>query len=104
MMTHFSCPVPCVFLCFQSQIKKSSVRLAVKKLKNCHTIFGSPLYVFALIYLHFEITYDVRQIHNIRSKMVSVLREKFAHLNLTFSIGGQISFDVSVQQPHCSYQ
>ena len=27
--------------------------------------------------------------------MVSVLREKFAHLNLTFSIGGQISFDVS---------
>lgn len=26
--------------------------------------------------------------------MVSVLREKFAHLNLTFSIGGQISFDV----------
>ena len=35
------------------------------------------------------------QVHNIRSKMVSVLREKFAHLNLTFSIGGQISFDVS---------
>jgi phosphomannomutase len=28
--------------------------------------------------------------------MVSILREKFAHLNLTFSIGGQISFDVSV--------
>lgn len=27
--------------------------------------------------------------------MVSVLREKFAHFNLTFSIGGQISFDVS---------
>lgn len=27
--------------------------------------------------------------------MVSILREKFAHLNLTFSIGGQISFDVS---------
>ncbi|XP_028784279.1 phosphomannomutase [Neltuma alba] len=34
------------------------------------------------------------KIHNIRPKMVSVLREKFAHLNLTFSIGGQISFDV----------
>ncbi|KZV14586.1 phosphomannomutase family protein [Dorcoceras hygrometricum] len=31
---------------------------------------------------------------NIRSKMVSVLREKFADFNLTFSIGGQISFDV----------
>ncbi|KAJ0928395.1 putative phosphomannomutase [Helianthus annuus] len=33
------------------------------------------------------------KVHNIRSKMVEVLREKFAHLNLTFSIGGQISFD-----------
>ncbi|CAL5382494.1 unnamed protein product [Camellia sinensis] len=32
---------------------------------------------------------------NIRPKMVSVLREKFAHL--TFSIGGQISFDVFPQ-------
>ncbi|KAF5951287.1 hypothetical protein HYC85_009231 [Camellia sinensis] len=27
---------------------------------------------------------------NIRPKMVSVLLEKFAHLNLTFSIGGQV--------------
>jgi hypothetical protein len=36
------------------------------------------------------------QVHNIRPKMVSVLCEKFAHLNLTFSIGGQISFDVSL--------
>lgn len=35
------------------------------------------------------------QVHNIRPKMISVLRERFAHLNLTFSIGGQISFDVS---------
>jgi len=35
-------------------------------------------------------------VHNIRPKMVSVLREKFAHMNLTFSIGGQISFDVSL--------
>ncbi|XP_019426453.1 PREDICTED: phosphomannomutase isoform X3 [Lupinus angustifolius] len=37
------------------------------------------------------------KVQNIRSKMVSVLREKFAHLNLTFSIGGQISFDVFPQ-------
>ncbi|WCJ23177.1 Phosphomannomutase [Euphorbia peplus] len=37
------------------------------------------------------------EVHNIRSKMVSVLREKFQHLNLTFSIGGQISFDVFPQ-------
>ncbi|XP_058082974.1 phosphomannomutase isoform X2 [Magnolia sinica] len=37
------------------------------------------------------------KVHNVRTKMVSVLREKFAHLNLTFSIGGQISFDVFPQ-------
>ncbi|KAK1283193.1 hypothetical protein QJS10_CPB21g00513 [Acorus calamus] len=37
------------------------------------------------------------KIHNVRPKMVSVLREKFAHLNLSFSIGGQISFDVFPQ-------
>jgi hypothetical protein len=43
----------------------------------------------------YEMTYFM-QVHNIRPKMVSVLREKFAHLNLTFSIGGQISFDVSL--------
>lgn len=29
--------------------------------------------------------------------MVAVLRERFAHLNLTYSIGGQISFDVFPQ-------
>jgi hypothetical protein len=34
------------------------------------------------------------QVHNVRAKLVEILREKFAHLNLTFSIGGQISFDV----------
>ncbi|CAL5381253.1 unnamed protein product [Camellia sinensis] len=34
---------------------------------------------------------------NIHPKMVSVLCEKFAHLNLTLSIGGQISFDVFPQ-------
>ncbi|KAK9835014.1 hypothetical protein WJX81_004615 [Elliptochloris bilobata] len=30
----------------------------------------------------------------VRKTMVGVLREKFAHLGLTYSIGGQISFDV----------
>ena len=34
------------------------------------------------------------QIHNIRKKFVDVLRKKFADYGLTFSIGGQISFDV----------
>ncbi|KAF7041658.1 hypothetical protein CFC21_051423 [Triticum aestivum] len=37
------------------------------------------------------------KVHNVQPTMVSVLREKFAHLNLTFSIGGQISFDVFPQ-------
>lgn len=32
--------------------------------------------------------------HSIRTKMVEVLREEFRDLDLTFSIGGQISFDV----------
>jgi len=36
--------------------------------------------------------YDLQ--HKIREKMVKVLQDKFAHLNLTYSIGGQISFDV----------
>ncbi|CAI5507360.1 unnamed protein product [Closterium sp. Naga37s-1] len=34
------------------------------------------------------------KVQKIRETMVGVLREKFADLNLTFSIGGQISFDV----------
>lgn len=29
-----------------------------------------------------------------RSTLVNILREKFADMNLTYSIGGQISFDV----------
>eukprot|EP01035_Chromulina_nebulosa_P017008 gene17008-22510_t len=36
--------------------------------------------------------YDLK--NDIRKKFVSILQEKFAHLNLTYSIGGQISFDV----------
>ena len=35
--------------------------------------------------------------NNIRTTFVSVLQQKFAHLNLTYSIGGQISFDVFPQ-------
>ena len=35
--------------------------------------------------------------HNIRNTMVSVLQEKFKDFNFTYSIGGQISFDVC----HC---
>jgi phosphomannomutase len=32
--------------------------------------------------------------HKVREKFVGALKEKFGHLGLTFSIGGQISFDV----------
>ncbi|POS68902.1 Sec53-like protein [Diaporthe helianthi] len=32
--------------------------------------------------------------HHVRDKFVEKLRERFGHLGLTFSIGGQISFDV----------
>ena len=32
-----------------------------------------------------------------RKKFVGILREKFAHLNLVYSIGGQISFDIFPQ-------
>lgn len=32
-----------------------------------------------------------------RAKFVDALRKEFAHLNLTYSIGGQISFDVFPQ-------
>ena len=34
------------------------------------------------------------QIHGVRATFVKVLKEKFADHNLTYSIGGQISFDV----------
>lgn len=32
--------------------------------------------------------------HNVRADMVQRMQQEFADLNLTFSIGGQISFDV----------
>ena len=34
------------------------------------------------------------QIHGVRAAFVKALKEKFSDYNLTFSIGGQISFDV----------
>jgi phosphomannomutase len=37
------------------------------------------------------------QTSNVRSTFVKYLQEKFAHLGLTYSIGGQISFDVFPQ-------
>jgi len=37
------------------------------------------------------------KVHGVRAAFVKVLREKFADYDLTFSIGGQISFDVFVR-------
>lgn len=34
------------------------------------------------------------QIHGVRAAFVKALKEKFTDYNLTYSIGGQISFDV----------
>ncbi len=39
----------------------------------------------------------VYQANNVRKDMVLALQNKFAHLNLKYSIGGQISFDVFPQ-------
>jgi phosphomannomutase len=34
------------------------------------------------------------KLHGLRAKFVEALKAKFGHLGLTYSIGGQISFDV----------
>jgi phosphomannomutase len=50
---------------------------------------------FVLLYFQFSFAnYYIFQANNIRKTMVEIMRDKFAHLNLTFSIGGQISFDM----------
>jgi hypothetical protein len=41
------------------------------------------------------------KVHNIRSTFVTVLQREFADMRLTFSIGGQISFDVFPQAGVC---
>ena len=35
--------------------------------------------------------------NRIRETMINALKEKFGHLNLTYSVGGQISFDVMIK-------
>ena len=61
------------------------------------------LFLVQIIHEHclvisFNNFFCLKKVQNIRPKMVAELRERFAHLNLTFSIGGQISFDVSSNQ------
>ena len=64
------------------------------------TLFLHPFLVCSIQErLDFQ-AYD--KIHNIRSKFVAILKEKFADYGLTFSIGGQISFDVvSLKSIYC---
>ncbi|EDO47912.1 predicted protein [Nematostella vectensis] len=38
--------------------------------------------------------FEYDKVHNVRGKFVEALKEKFPHLGLQYSIGGQISFDV----------
>lgn len=37
------------------------------------------------------------QIHRIRQKFITILQEKFKEFDFNYSIGGQISFDVSIR-------
>jgi len=53
----------------------------------------SPIGRNASIQERLEFT-DFDDVHKIREKFVAALKEKFPEYGLTFSIGGQISFDV----------
>ncbi len=60
-----------------------------------HAIFHA---IFHALTFHVSIFHVPSfQANNIRKNFVAALQEKFAHLNLTYSIGGQISFDVFPQ-------
>ena len=48
-----------------------------------------PLLLLALRHLNAS-----RQIHTVRATLVEVLKKEFADYGLTYSIGGQISFDM----------
>ncbi|GJC92127.1 phosphomannomutase [Colletotrichum higginsianum] len=45
-------------------------------------------------FIEFRNGMEYDKVHNVRRDFVAQLRERFGHLGLTFSIGGQISFDV----------
>ena len=47
-----------------------------------------------LVVFVFAIMYDPLQANGIRTTFVEAMKERFADMNLTFSIGGQISFDL----------
>ena len=49
---------------------------------------------FILIVASLDFELITFQVHGVRAAFVKVLRERFADYGLTFSIGGQISFDV----------
>ncbi len=43
------------------------------------------------------------KMHHIREKFIEILKEKFRELDLHYTIGGQISFDVSLKGWNKSY-
>ena len=53
-----------------------------------------PMIRFTLFVTSLDLEPIVFQIHGLRAAFVKVLQERFADYGLTFSIGGQISFDV----------
>jgi phosphomannomutase len=53
-----------------------------------------PMIRFCLRCLALSFELKFLQIHGVRAAFVKVLQEKFVDYGLTFSIGGQISFDV----------
>ena len=53
-----------------------------------------PMIRFILIVTSLDTELMAFQVHGVRAAFVKVLQERFADYGLTFSIGGQISFDV----------
>ena len=67
--------------------------IIMKVLRNVMTLRNTTKYAFIQA-LEACIFSNYWQQHQIRSKFVSVLRERFADYPLSYAIGGQISFDV----------
>jgi hypothetical protein len=53
-----------------------------------------PMIRFVLSFPSLDLEPIAFQVHGVRAAFVKVLQEKFADYGLTFSIGGQISFDI----------
>ena len=68
-------------------------------IQRLHLVFKNvtnsrPMMKFILIVASLDTELMAFQVHGVRAAFVKVLQERFADYGLTFSIGGQISFDV----------